>query len=168
MEEVQPAPHRPRGRGSPARPQAGVQAALCLREAVPRALGVAHLNPQPLGSEFTQSFSMEGVTVVWQWWATCPLWEQSSVMRLFTLDSSSEPDEAPTNLQFKTKHHAGVGDGSWRLGSPESLSCETQMGLSRCWWGWRECRRHSRLGVHPLSTQHRRYSGKRRMLCVSD
>lgn len=66
MEEVQPAPHRPRGRRSPASPQAGVQAALCLREAVPRALGVAHLNPQPLGSEFTQSFSMEGVTVVWQ------------------------------------------------------------------------------------------------------
>ena len=66
MEEVQPAPHRPRGWGSPASPQAGVQAALCLREAVPRALGVAHLNPQPLGSEFTQPFSKEGVTVVWQ------------------------------------------------------------------------------------------------------
>ena len=105
---------------------------------------------------------------VWQWWATCPLWEQSSVMRIFTLDSSSEPDEAPTTSSSKQNTMLVLTMAVEGRGV-ESLSCETQMGLSKCWWGQRECWRHTTgWEFIPFSAQRRRYRGKKRMFCVRD
>lgn len=65
MEQVQRAPHRPRGPGSLTSPQAGVPCCVCARQCREPS-GAADLNPQPLGSELTQPFSMEGMAVVWQ------------------------------------------------------------------------------------------------------
>ena len=59
-------------------------------------LGCCLSEPSAFGLWIHPAVLDGGVPVVWQWWATCPLWEQSSVMRIFTMDSSSEPDKVPT------------------------------------------------------------------------